>query len=56
MAVSTGVLVFFNIRKSSLTKYSSNLFQEFTTMSKITRIKKVIEEQFVFGSDFKVIQ
>ena len=39
---------------SYLTKHSSNFFQEFTTMSKITNMKKLIEYQYVFRSDFKV--
>ena len=31
-------------------------FQDFTTMSKITHMKKVIVDQYVFRSDFKVRQ
>ena len=36
--------------------HSSKCFQEFTTMSKITHTKKVIEDKYMFRSDFKVRQ
>ena len=44
------------IRRIHLKKHSSNVFQEFTTISKITHMKKVIEDQYVFRSDFKIKQ
>ena len=37
-------------------KHSSNLFQEFTTMSEIIHVKKVTEDQYLFRIYFKVIQ
>ena len=43
MAGSTDVFFDVYIRTSHLIKHSSNCFQEFTTMSKITHMKKVIE-------------
>ena len=52
----TDVLFVVYIRTSPLTKNSSNVFQKFTTMSKITYIKKVIEDQYVFRTDFRVRQ
>ena len=39
-----------------MTKHISSCFQEFTTMSKITHIKKVIEDQYVFRIYFNVGQ
>ena len=56
MALSTDVLFVVYIRTSHMTKHSSNYFQEFTTMSKITHMKKLIEEQYVFRRYFKVRQ
>ena len=56
MAGSTDVFFVVYIRTSHLTKYSSKYFQEFTTMSKITNMKKLIEDQYVLRSYFKVRQ
>ena len=56
MSGSTDVLFVVYIRTSHLTKHSSTVFQEFTTIFKITHMKKVIEDQYVFRRDFKVIQ
>ena len=41
------------IRTIHLTKHRS-IFQEITTMSKITHMKKVFEDNYVFRSDLKV--
>ena len=56
MPGSTDLLFAVYIRTSHMKKHSSNFFQEFTTMSKITHMKKVIEDRYVFRSDFKVRQ
>ena len=56
MAGLKDVLFVVYIRTSHLTKHSSILFKEFTTMFKITHIHKLIEDQYVFRSDFKVIK
>ena len=56
MSGSTYELFFVYIRTSHLTKHSSNFFQKFSTMSKITHMKKVIEYRYVFRRYFKVRQ
>ena len=56
MSGSTDVFFVFCIRTSHLIKHSSNFFQEFTTMSKITHMKQVIEDQYVFRSEFQFRQ
>ena len=56
MTGSADVLFLVYIITSHMTKHRSNFFQEFTTMSKITHMKKVIKDQYFFRSDFKVIQ
>ena len=56
MSGSTDVLFVVYIRTSHLTKYSSIYFQEFTTMSKINHMKKVIEYMNVLRKDFRVRQ
>ena len=56
MVVSTDVSFWVYIRTSHMTKHRSNLSQESTTMSKITHMRKVIEDQYVFRSDFRVRQ
>ena len=56
MAGSTDLLFVVYIRTSHQTKHSSNSFQEFTTMSKITHMKKMIKYQYVFRRDLKVRQ
>ena len=56
MSGSTDLLFVIYIRTIHMTKHSSNFFQEFTTMSKITYMKKLIEEQYVFRRYFKVRQ
>ena len=52
MAGSTDVLFVLYIRTIHLTKHSTIFFQEFTTMSKITHMKKVIEDQDVLRRNF----
>ena len=56
MAGSTDVLFVVYIITSHLTKHSSNCLQEITAMSKITHMKKVIKDRYMFRSDFKFIQ
>ena len=56
MSGSTDVLFFVYIRTSHLTKYSSIYFKEFTNMSKINHVKKVIEDLNVFRKYFRVRQ
>ena len=56
MLVSKYVLFVLYIRKGHSTEHSSNFFQYFTTMSKITHMKKLIEDQYVLRSYFKVRQ
>ena len=55
MAGSTGVLFVVYIRTSHL-KNIVLIFQELTIMPKTTHMKKVIEDHYVFRSDFKVRQ
>ena len=56
MQGSTYVLFVGNIRTSYLKNTALICFQEFTNMPKITHMKKVIEDQYVCRSEFKVIQ
>ena len=56
MQGSTDLLFAVYIRTHHLTKHIFNFFQEFTTMSKIILMKKVIEDQHVFRTEFKVSQ
>ena len=49
-------IIFLYIRTIHLTKHSSNFLQEFTTMSRITHMKKLIEDQYVFRRDLTIIQ
>ena len=56
MSGSTDILSAVYIRTSHMKKHSSNLLQEFTTMSKITHMKKIIEDQYVFRRYFMVRQ
>ena len=56
MAGSTDVLFAFYIRTRHMTKHSSNFFQEFTTMYKITHMKKLIEDRYVFRRDLRFRQ
>ena len=56
MSVSADILFVVYIITSHLTKHSSEVFQEFTTMSKITHLKKLFEDQYVFRKYFKVRQ
>ena len=56
MQGSTGVFCVVYIRTSHLTKYSYDSFQEFKTMSKSALMRKLIEDQNVFISEFMVIQ
>ena len=44
------------ISKQSILKNTAFIFQEFKTMSKVTHMKKVIEDQHVFRGYFKVRQ
>ena len=54
MQVSTDALFVVYIRTSHLTKHIYNVFQKFKTMSKITLMKKVIEDKNVFRSEVMV--
>ena len=56
MSVSTYVLFVVYIRTRYLTKYSSIFVQEFTNMSKINHMKKVIEYLNVFRNYLRVRQ
>ena len=56
MSGSTDVLFVVYIRTNHLTKYSFIYFKEFTNMSKINHVKKVIEDLTVFIKYFRVIQ
>ena len=56
MSGSTDVLFVVYIRTSHLTKHGSTVFQEFTSMSKITHMKKLIGDQYVFRRYFQVRQ
>ena len=56
MSGSTDVLFAFYIKTSHFKKHSSNFFQEFTTISEITHMKKVIVDQYVFRRYFKFIK
>ena len=56
MEGSTDVLFVFYIRTGHLKKHRYIIIQEFATMSKITHMKNVIENQYVFRSEFKVRQ
>ena len=56
MLGSTSVLFVVYRRTSHLKKHSSNFFQEFTTMLKITDMRKVIEDKYTFRRYFKVRQ
>ena len=56
MSGSTDVLFVAYIRTRHRTKHTTNFFKEFTTMSRITHTKKVIEDQYVFRSNFKARQ
>ena len=53
MPGSTDVLFVVYIRPSHLTN-TALIFQEFTTMSEITHMKKLIEDQYVLRRYFKV--
>ena len=56
MQVSTDVLFVVYIITSHMKKHSSNCFQEFKTMFKITHMKKLFEDQHVFKNEVKVRQ
>ena len=47
---------FLLIPEQAILQNTALIFQEFTTMSKITHMKKLIEYQYVFRRYFKVIQ
>ena len=44
------------ILEQAIWQNTALIFQEFTNMSKITHTKKVIEDKYIFRSDFKVRQ
>ena len=44
------------ISEQAIWQNTAPIFQEFTTMSKITNMNKVIEDQYVFKSNFSVRQ
>ena len=48
--------LFLNIRTIDLTKYSYNIFQELTDISKINHMKKVIQDMNVFRKECRVRQ
>ena len=56
MSGSTYVLFVVYIIEIHMTKYSSIIFQEFTNMSKINHMKKVIEDLNVFRRYLRVRQ
>ena len=56
MLGSTDVLFVFNTKTTDLTKHSYKCFREFTTISKMNHMKKLIEYQYVFKRYFMVRQ
>ena len=53
---SRDVLFVVYIRTNHMEKHSSTLLKEFTAMSKITHMKKAIEDKYVFRRCFRVRQ
>ena len=56
MSVSKDVLFVLYMLTNHLTKYSHNIFQELTDISKINHMKKVIQDMNVFRKECRVRQ